>query len=178
MVNHSAVVRGNLYLDGATGVMTRATFGQGAWSVKAFTIDHPLDPDNKVLRHYALEGLDVWNVYAGNVQVVDGVAVVELPDFYGALNLVGSEVYGLTPIGALVPVAIKEEVADNRFSIMAAEDVKVSWSIKVRRNDAACLQDLRRRPAEQLKVHVAPGQASAENAAMNTFATHPAGAGP
>lgn len=177
-VNNSAQLRGNLYLDGATGIMTRASFGEGAWTVKAFTIDHPLDPDNKVLRHYALEGPEVWNVYAGNAQLVGGEAVVELPDYYGALNLVGSEVYGLTPIGALVPVAIKSEVAGNRFSIMAAQDVKVSWTIQVRRNDAACLQDLRRRPAEQLKDELHPGQAAAENAAVNSLATRPAGAGP
>ncbi len=31
-VDNSILVRGTLYLDGATGIYTRATFGTGAWS--------------------------------------------------------------------------------------------------------------------------------------------------
>ncbi|MBI2437833.1 MAG: hypothetical protein HYV36_03345, partial [Lentisphaerae bacterium] len=36
--NYTAAVRGTLYLDGGTGVMTRATFGSGNWTAKAFEI--------------------------------------------------------------------------------------------------------------------------------------------
>ncbi len=32
VIDSSAVIRGNLYLDGATGIYTRATFGTGDWS--------------------------------------------------------------------------------------------------------------------------------------------------
>lgn len=156
--NDTAVIRGTLYLDGGTGVMTRATFGGGgAWSNKAFEINHPLDPANKVLRHFCLEGPQVWNVYAGNTQLVNGQAMVQLPDYYSALNLVGSEIYSLTVIGSLAQVAVGAEVSENRFSIIGDKDVKVSWTIKVLRNDPACREDLRRRPVEQLKSELQAG---------------------
>jgi hypothetical protein len=150
--DRSARIRGTLYLDGGTGIVYRSTFGEGNWiSAKAFTIDHPLDPQNKILRHFCLEGPQVWNVYAGNVQLVNGRAVVQLPDYYCALNLVGSEIYSLTPVGGLTLLAIGREVDENSFTIIGEKDVKVSWTIKVLRNDPACLEDLRRRPVEQMK---------------------------
>ncbi len=169
-VNNSASIRGTLYLDGGTGIMTRATFGSGAWSAKAFVIDHPLDPENKVLRHFCVEGPEVWNIYAGNAVLVNGGAVVELPDYYEALNLVGSEIYSLTVIGGRADVWVEEEVSGNRFRIAGERDLKVSWTIKVLRNDPACLEDLERRPVEQLKSELAPGQTAAENIIMNTVA--------
>ena len=118
-------------------------------------IDHPLDPENKVLRHFCLEGPQVWNVYAGNAQLVNGQAVVQLPDYYSALNLVGSEIYGLTVVdentNEFPLVKVVKQVTDNRFVIAGTMDMKVSWTIKVLRNDPGCLEDLQRRPVEQLK---------------------------
>jgi len=152
-MNDTARIRGTLYLDGGTGVVYRETFGSGAWSAKAFEIDHPLDPENKILRHFCLEGPQVWNVYAGNVQLVNGQAVVELPDYYSALNLAGSEVYSLTSLGdAFVWIAAK--VSDNCFVIAGKRDIEVSWTIKVLRNDPGCREDLRRRPVEQRKNEI------------------------
>jgi len=153
--DNSALIRGTLYLDGGTGVVYRETFGSGSWTAKAFTIDHPLDPENKVLRHFCLEGPQVWNVYAGNAQLVNGMAVVELPDYYSALNLVGSEIYSLTVVdenaNQFPLVKVTKKVADNRFVIAGTVDVEVSWTIKVLRNDPGCLEDLLRRPVEQFK---------------------------
>ncbi|MBI2440848.1 MAG: hypothetical protein HYV35_05690 [Lentisphaerae bacterium] len=157
--NYTARIRGDLYLDGGTNIWTNSNFGSSVWGIKAFTIDHPLDPENKILRHYCLEGPQVWNVYAGNVQLVNGQAVVELPDYYSALNLVGSEIYSLTPIRGSAPswVQVKEEVKNNRFVIEGSSDMKVSWTIKVLRNDPGCLEDLRRRPVEQMKSELETG---------------------
>ena len=168
-VNDSARIRGTLYLDGGTGILCRTTFGSGGWTLKAFMIDHPLEPESKVLRHYCLEGPDVWNVYAGNAKLVNGRATVELPAYYSALNKVGSEIYSLTPVGGVVALGVTEEVQDNRFVISGEKDVKVSWTIKVLRNDPGCQEDLRRRPVEQLKSEIPPDRISQENAAVNTF---------
>ncbi len=169
--DNSVRLRGDLYLDGGSSTIRyRAAFGTGGWSVKAFAIDHPLDPENKVLRHYCMEGPEVWNVYAGNATLVNGEAVVELPDYYAALNLAGSEIYQLTPVGDLAQVCVKEKAAGNRFVIRGDKDVEVSWTIKVRRNDPACLEDLARRPVEQSKGELAAGQLSAENQTVNTAA--------
>ena len=167
-VNNSASIRGTLYLDGGTGVMYRSTFGSGGWTAKAFAIPHPLDPENKVLRHFCMEGPEVWNVYAGNVQLVNGKAEVELPAYYSALNKAGSEIYSLTPIGEAF-VWIAEEVAGNRFTIAGKQDIKVSWTVKALRNDPACLADLEQRPVEQSLSEIAPGQMQAENTGVNTM---------
>jgi hypothetical protein len=147
--NDSCVIRGTLYLDGGTGLLYRTSTGSGSWHAKAFTIPHPLDPDNRVLRHYCLEGPQVWNVYAGNVQLQNGRAVVTLPDYYTALNLPESEVYSLTPVGGQASLYIAEEVADGRFVIGGDADVKVSWTVKVLRNDPGCLKSLEEQPVEQ-----------------------------
>ncbi|MBI2439746.1 MAG: hypothetical protein HYV35_00050, partial [Lentisphaerae bacterium] len=156
--NDTAVIRGTLYLDGGSGVYTNTGFGSSSWTLKTFEIDHPLDPENKILRHYCLESPQVWNVYAGNAQLVNGRAEVQLPDYYSALNLVGAEIYSLTPIGEAL-VWVESEVSDGHFVIAGKRDMKVSWTIKVLRNDPGCLEDLRRRPVEQLKSELQSGQA-------------------
>lgn len=172
---NAVMIRGNLYMDGGAGaaIYYRNTFGSGAWSAKAFTIDHPLDPENKVLRHFCMEGPEVWNVYAGNAQLVNGKAVVDLPDYYSALNKVGSEVYSLTVVDGSInqfpQVKIAQKVTDNEFTIRGTHDVEVSWSIKVLRNDPGCLEDLQRRPVEQLKSELTPEQTYFENQSVNTF---------
>ena len=171
--NDSVALRGTLYLDGGTGVLYRSTVGEGAWSVKAFTIDHPDDPENKVLRHYCVEGPEVWDIYAGRSQLTKGEAVVGLPAYYSALNRTGAEVYSLTPIGAPAALYVRQEVADNRFVVGGDRDVAFSWTIHVPRNDPACLEDLEKRPVEQRKDEIPPGQALIENRAKNTdVSTH------
>jgi hypothetical protein len=171
--NNSVALRGTLYLDGGTGVLYRSTVGVGDWTVKAFTIDHPLDPDNQVLRHYSVEGPEVLNVYVGRSQLTNGEATVELPAYYSALNRVGAETYGLTPIGGPASLHVRREVQSNRFVVGGSPDAAFSWTIHVPRNDAACLADLENRPVEQRKDLLAPGQAALENRSFNTDVSRP-----
>jgi hypothetical protein len=185
-INNSIVLRGTLFLEdceemtigGQTGrIFYRSggdptgetDFDGGAWTAKAFTIDHPLDPKNKVLRHFCMEGPDVLNVYTGNIVITNGEAKVELPDYYSALNLVSSEVYSLTAIGGPAQIWIKKKVSDNSFIIGADSDVEVSWTVKVKRNDKSLLKDLKNRPVEQSKHLSTPDQRMRENAQENTF---------
>ena len=172
-VNNSVALRGTLYLDGGTGVLYRSTVGTGSWSVKAFTIDHPLDPENQVLRHYCVEGPEVWNVYAGRSRLTNGEATVELPEYYSALNRAGAEVYGLTAIGGEASLHVRREPEGNRFVVGGDRDVAFSWTIHVPRNDEDCLDDLKRRPVEQRKDALDPGQAGLENRSENTDASTP-----
>ena len=143
-------------------------YTSGGWTAKAFTIDHPLDPENKVLRHYCVEGPDVLNIYSGNVDIINGKAIVELPDYYSALNLVGSEVYSLTSIGGPAMVWISQKVDGNQFEISADNDIEVSWTVKVKRNDEALLKDLKNRPVEQYKDQLRSGQQRIENSTTNS----------
>jgi hypothetical protein len=104
--------------------------------VKAFTMDHPLDPANKTLMHVAAESNEVINFYSGNV-ITDatGKAVVSLPDYYEALNK--DSRYQLTVIGSFAQAIISKEVAGNKFEIATSvPNVKVSWEVKGVRNDA------------------------------------------
>ena len=106
-----------------------------ATGTKPFRIDHPLDPANKVLYHFAVESPDVSNVYHGNVVLDEkGEAVVELPAYFEALNR--DVRYQLTCIGAFAPVFIAEKVSGNRFKIAGgAAGLEVSWQVTAIRND-------------------------------------------
>lgn len=119
------------YFDG--NVQVNGTLSKAAGS---FTIDHPLDPANKVLNHSFVESPDMLNLYNGNVLLdVNGAAWVELPAWFEALNREFR--YQLTPIGAAMPALyIGQEVQNNRFAIMGgAPGGKVSWQLTGIRHD-------------------------------------------
>ena len=101
----------------------------------SFQIDHPLDPENQYLYHSFVESPDMMNVYNGNVMLdAQGEAVVELPDWFEALNR--DFRYQLTSIGGFAPVYVAEEIARNRFKIAGGEPgLKVSWQVTGIRQD-------------------------------------------
>jgi hypothetical protein len=104
---------------------------------KAFTMDHPLDPLNKLLIHAAVESNEVLNSYSGNVTTdASGKAAVSLPDYFEALNT--DYRYQLTVIGGgFAQAIVSQEVKGNRFEIATNQpNVKVSWEVKGVRNDA------------------------------------------
>ena len=114
---------------------------QGDLSVsgtKNFRIDHPLDPENKVLHHFAVESNEVLNVYSGTALLDDeGHAVIALPDYFEALNT--DFRYQLTPVGAAMPnLHIAERVTDNEFEVAGGEPgEEVSWEVTAVRDDPA-----------------------------------------
>ncbi|HEY7308984.1 MAG TPA: hypothetical protein VH643_06400 [Gemmataceae bacterium] len=104
-------------------------------SAGTFFIDHPLDPENKFLRHAFVESPDMMNVYTGVVTTNEnGEATVELPGYFDALN---KDVrYQLTPIGQLALAAVVQEVKDCRFGIKTDKpNVQVSWTVTGVRQD-------------------------------------------
>ncbi|MBM3287729.1 MAG: hypothetical protein FJY88_10335 [Candidatus Eisenbacteria bacterium] len=114
-----AYVWGNLYCSGT----------------KSFRIDHPLDPANEYLNHFAVESDEVLNTYRGNAVLDDaGEAWVELADWYDAVNRDPS--YQVTCIGGHAAVYIAEEIKGNRFKIAGGTPgLKVSWQVTAIRND-------------------------------------------
>jgi predicted lipoprotein with Yx(FWY)xxD motif len=115
---------GNVHVTG--------TLSKGAGG---FMIDHPLDPANKYLYHSFVESPDMMNIYNGNVTLdAKGEAVVELPDWFGALNK--DFRYQLTCIGGFAPVYIADEISGNRFRIAGGKPgIKVSWQVTGIRQD-------------------------------------------
>ncbi|MCK8479390.1 hypothetical protein [Psychroserpens algicola] len=107
-----------------------------ATGAKAFTIDHPQDPANMMLKHFSVESNEVLNMYRG-VEAFDasGKAIVSLPDYYDSININPS--YQLTPIGAAMPnLYIESEIANGQFVIAGGvPNKKVSWQITAERND-------------------------------------------
>ena len=104
---------------------------------KTFLIDHPLDPANKLLKHFCIESNEVLNVYRGTVTLdASGEATVNLPDYFNAINTDYS--YQLTAIGAAMPgLFIKEKISNNTFAIAGGVAGKeVSWTVYAERNDA------------------------------------------
>jgi hypothetical protein len=105
-------------------------------TTKDFKIDHPLDPANKYLVHASVESSEMMNIYTGNVTTDgEGVAIVQLPDWFEALNT--DFRYQLTVIGQFARAIVSREVANHQFSIKTDKpSVKVSWQITGVREDA------------------------------------------
>lgn len=124
-INYAGYFQGNVMINGnftATGV-------------KAFTIDHPLDPENKYLKHFCLESNEVLNHYSGTITTDEnGLAIVQLPDYFEAINI--DFRYQLTVIGSFAQVIIKEEIKNNQFTIQSdIPNIKVCWQVEAKRND-------------------------------------------
>lgn len=73
--NYAGYFLGNIFANSASA------------GVKAFLIDHPLDPENKVLSHSSVESNERKNVYDGVVKTdAQGFATVTMPSWFHALN--------------------------------------------------------------------------------------------
>ncbi|MDD4218295.1 MAG: hypothetical protein PHZ24_13290, partial [Bacteroidales bacterium] len=130
--------------EGYIGVFGKTTSGGfgvysdgelGSSGTKSFVIDHPSDPENKMLKHYCMESPEVLNLYRGNI-VLDqnGEAIVSLPEYFESINTNFS--YNLTPIGAAVNLYIKEKINNGQFKIAGGNpNMEVSWTVYAERND-------------------------------------------
>ena len=110
-----------------TGFLTKSGGG--------FQIDHPLDPERRLLNHSFVESPDMKNVYDG-VAVLDelGDATVTLPEWFEVLNR--DFRYQLTCIGGFAPVYVAEKIAANRFRIAGGRaGLEVSWQVTGTRKD-------------------------------------------
>lgn len=107
-----------------------------ATGTKAFQIDHPLDPANKVLKHFSIESDEVLNVYRGSVTFnQQGEAEVTMANWFHSINS-NSITYHLTPIGAPADLYIKSEIQNGKFTIAGGRaGMKASWMVYAERND-------------------------------------------
>ncbi len=129
----SASGTGSNYAGYFTGQIYATTASSG---IKAFVIDHPLDPANKKLYHSSVESNDMMNLYNGNITTdANGEATITLPDYFMALNQ--DFKYQLTCIGVFAQAIVSQELQNNQFTIKTDKpNVKVSWQVAGVRHDA------------------------------------------
>jgi hypothetical protein len=114
-----------------------------------FTIDHPIDPQNKILNHYFIESPEMINVYRGVAHLdSDGRAEVKLPDYFDELNR--NPMVQLTGVGTS-DIYVSEDVEGNRFAIGGAPGTKVYWAVTGDRKDPSAEITRILMPVEQLK---------------------------
>lgn len=81
------------FIDNQNG--NRIPLGQGLGAYKTFVLPHPTDPD-RWLVHAAVEGPEAAVYHRGVAELVDGLAVVELPPYFEASTLVEGRTVHLT----------------------------------------------------------------------------------
>jgi trimeric autotransporter adhesin len=138
-------------IDGTAGYFDGDVFATGSIdSENAITkIDHPLDPANKYLSHSSVESSEMKNMYDGTVTTdASGDAVVELPDWFEAINR--DFRYQLTVIGQFAQAIVDKKISGNSFAIKTDKpNVEVSWQVTGIRQDAWA--NAHRTPVEQQK---------------------------
>jgi hypothetical protein len=121
-----------------------------------FTIDHPLDPYNKILNHYFIEGPEMRNLYDGEVILdASGRATVHLPDYFSILNR--KPRIQLTGVGTS-DVYVLEDIKGNTFVIGGKPKTKVYWQVTGERADVSAEAIRRLMPVEQLKTGALSGR--------------------
>jgi hypothetical protein len=116
-----------------------------------FLIDHPLDPENKLLRHNFVESPESLCLCRGKVRLdQNGTASVSMPDYFTALTKAQEATVLLTPIGEksfLVSYAWQDNY--RQIHISGEPGAEVSYLVLADRNDPA--KRLLRRPVEEEK---------------------------
>jgi len=115
---------------------TVAVAGTLSKTAGSFKIDHPLDPTNKYLYHSFVESPDMLNIYNGIATLNEqGEAIVEMPDWFEALNR--DYRYQLTCLGQYAPVFIAEKIKEGKFKIAGGQlGQEISWQVTGIRQDA------------------------------------------
>jgi trimeric autotransporter adhesin len=134
-------------VDSSGNALVSGTLSKAGGS---FKIDDPIDPANKYLSHSFVESPDMMNIYNGTVHLdAKGQAVVEMPDWFSALNR--DFQYQLTAIGAPAPrLYIAEKMQGNHFRIAGGKKgQEVSWMVTGIRQDAWA--NAHRIPTEEVK---------------------------
>lgn len=126
-LNYAGYFNGDIYATSASA------------GIKAFMIDHPLDPANKVLSHSSIESDERMNLYRGIVKTDSkGFAQVTVPGWFDALN--GDIQYQLTVVGddseAFVLVKVAQKLKNGKFRIRTSvPGTEVHWQVSGRRHD-------------------------------------------
>ena len=102
----------------------------------SFVIDHPLDPENKLLRHNFVESPENLLIYRGKTKLnSNGEAIVELPDYFEALTKENEATVILTSIGKPFLTGYEWKNNYKSFKIYGEPEREVSWMVTADRDD-------------------------------------------
>ena len=119
------------YFSGNVHVTGSLSKGSGS-----FVIDHPLDPENKLLRHNFVESPENLLIYRGKIKLNSkGEITVELPDYFEALTMENEATVILTSIGKPFLTGYEWNVDFAAFKIFGEPEREVSWVVYADRDD-------------------------------------------
>ena len=102
----------------------------------SFLIDHPLDPENKLLRHNFIESPENLVVYRGKAKLnTNGEILVTLPEYFKALTKENEATVMLTSIGKPFLTGYEWEDDFMAFKIYGEPEREVSWWVSADRDD-------------------------------------------
>ena len=119
-------------------------------SACSFLIDHPLDPENKLLRHNCMESPEHLVVYRGKARLIAvGEVAVQMPDYFSALTKEEEASIHLTPVGKPFLTGADWNSGFQGFTIYGESHRAVFWEVLADRADPV----IRRlaRPVEEEK---------------------------
>jgi hypothetical protein len=133
-------IAGNVTIGSLSSQKDLDVSGQLTAVMKAFKIDHPMDPANKFLLHATVEAPECINMYRGTVATDHkGEATIQLPAYFEALNI--EFCYQLTVLGDLAFAAVTEQIRANSFKIKSNKpSARVCWQVTGVRKDIAPFQ--------------------------------------
>jgi len=143
LAGHNMAIYGNG--NGEVSGWFRAT---AIWAeVKNFLIDHPLDPEKKLLRHTSVESPEALLIYRGKVQIeASGEASVEMPDYFPALALEEEATIHTTAVGRPFLSGAEWNPGHASFVVYGEPGREVSWQVLADRDDPTI--HLRQAPVE------------------------------
>jgi hypothetical protein len=133
------------YFSGDVNVTGSVSKGGGS-----FVIDHPLDPENKLLRHNFVESPENLLIYRGKVELDGrGEAVVEMPDYFAALTKEDEASIHLTCVGRPFMTGAEWDPGFESLTVYGDANREVYWEVLADRDDPVIHQLAK--PVEEMK---------------------------
>ena len=108
---------------------------------KYFMIDHPTKPDH-ILLHACLEGPEKGVFYRGQAHLINGEAIVILPDYFETLTRKENRTVLLTPKGTRPFLLSCTDVVNGKFTVYGTKsDGEFFWEVKAVRGDVETLEE-------------------------------------
>lgn len=119
------------YFSGPVHVTGSLSKGSGS-----FVIDHPLDPENKLLRHNFVESPENLLIYRGKAKLnSSGETIVEMPEYFKSLTKEEEASIHLTSVGRPFPLGAEWIKDFSAIIIYGENNREVFWEVLADRDD-------------------------------------------